>query len=126
MISEIYINSRHPLFKYQTLFESMANSNEIEAIFQAKPEIDVSHAGGRAVLYNPENGSATVLNPAGSVLWGKLTESAYTVDSLAAALGEVFEEIDKETATADTEKFLQELVASSLVQVSTQKPDACG
>lgn len=79
-----------------------------------KPDLDASFAGGRAVIYDPCSGSATVLNPTGSILWKSL-ENPVGAGELERVITEAFPAIPTESARSDVSQFLESLLKAGLV-----------
>jgi hypothetical protein len=65
-------------------------------------------------VYLEATGSATVLNPTGTLLWSKLEVPA-SASTLASALQETYPALDAETAARDVEAFLCSLCDAGLL-----------
>jgi PqqD family protein of HPr-rel-A system len=72
--------------------------------------------GDRAVIYDPESGGATVLNPTGSFLWARLEDGA-SKDDLVEALINRFQ-LERSRAETDVDKFLASLSEAKLIGAS--------
>jgi hypothetical protein len=88
--------------------------SQAPTIYRVSPDVETSHAGGRAVLFNRATGAATILNPTGSVLWASLSEPR-TAAELAVALGKCYPDLEPALASRDTEAFLAQLLKSGLI-----------
>ena len=70
------------------------------------------------ILLNPSSKQFCVLNETSTLLWNCLS-SPSTVEELAAAVCESFDEVDLATATADVERVLEEFRQLDLVAESS-------
>ncbi len=79
-----------------------------------RADLDTSEAGDRAIVYDPDSGAATILNPTGSLLWGCLAEPS-TEDELVAAVKSRFAGVEDAVARRDVFNFLGSLKTAALV-----------
>lgn len=79
-----------------------------------RTEVDTSEAGDRAIVYDPESGTATILNPTGTLLWGCMAEPS-TEAELVAAVKRRYGEVEDEAAHRDVLHFLDSLKKAGLV-----------
>lgn len=88
-------------------------------LLAAKPGVEMSMVGSRAVLFDPASGDAMVLNPTGSILWPALQAGSATLETLADVLHAAFPEIPRDVCRDDTVRFVEDLEKSGVV-VSTE------
>lgn len=86
------------------------------ARYVRSPQADATRAGGSAVIYHRDTGSAITLNPAGTLLWERLATPA-TEAELVAVLMETWPSVSRETAQADVAAYVVELREHDLISV---------
>jgi Coenzyme PQQ synthesis protein D (PqqD) len=86
--------------------------------FRRAEGVETTVVGDRSVLYHKTRGTAVVLNPTGSVLWGRL-ERPQRIGDLVRALMERHGHLAAERAESDVAAFVNELSAQNLLVRAT-------
>ena len=85
------------------------------SVYMRNPQVDLSQAGERNVLYHQGQAKAVILNPTGSLLWNFL-ENPATHEQLLAHLQAQFSEVPVATLDQDLKAYLKELLEQDILQ----------
>ncbi len=88
----------------------------MEKTFQRNQEVEAAPLDEESILYDPGSSKFFMLNSTSAFIWEQLA-TPVTVEGIATAIGDAFEEITPEGALSDVRDTVDELVSMDLVAV---------
>jgi hypothetical protein len=92
----------------------------VSARFQRGPTVEAAPLQDEALLFHPEVNRFYVLNGTASYIWDRLREPA-SAEEIAQQICRAYEGVAQPDALRDVEGVLQQMVAMSVVTVTTER-----